>query len=151
MRGRFHGPALHGSRAPSLKFAKIAPLYLVCWMVEKSNRQEASRFHPSGIPPAFLQRWQQIPMRIFAAGKDDYNDRDPDACASMIETIPDERQRALTSLVVYPEATHGWDQNSAVFYEPVGCKGRGCTNRNIYNRSVVEEAKTELLRFFSEQ
>lgn len=133
-----------------LRFARIALFYPVCWLLEGYTRQSLdNRWQPRKLPRDLLQTWTGVPMRIFAARDDDYNDRDPDACQKFADAIADPRQRALTSVTVYP-ATHGWDQRSQSFEEHMACKGRGCRNTNTHNPEVIERAKRDLLAFLLE-
>src|SRR4029077_2939994 len=87
------------------------------------------------------------PVRIFAGGKDDYDDRDPNACQEAIDSLP-ESARNWFSVTVYPSATHGWDQRSgAMFYEAIACKGRGCYNSNAPDPQVARQSIKDLIEF----
>lgn len=132
-------------RGTGPKFAAHAPFYPVCYgyaAFAKAGRPTAD------LPGDFLVKWTGVPVRIFAAGKDDYDDRDPQTCAEFVSLIP-EPQRNAFSVTLYPDATHGWDQPSADFFEKIACKGRGCMNRNVANAAVTQTSIAELIGFMS--
>ncbi len=127
------------------KFAAHAPFYPLCYRYAefaKAGRATAD------LPADLLVRWTGAPVRIFAGEKDDYEDRDPKICDTFVASIP-EPQRNAFSVMVYPEATHGWDQHTATFYERLACKGRGCTNRNVANPTVTAKGIADLVTFLS--
>ena len=127
------------------KFAAHAPFYPVCYgyaAFAKAGRSTAE------LPADLLRRWTGAPVRIFVAGKDDYDDRDPKVCEELVSLIP-EPQRAAFSVTLYPDATHGWDQPSASFFEKIACKGRGCMNRNVANSAVTAKSIADLAEFMS--
>ncbi len=128
------------------KFAAHAPFYPVCYTYAATARARRAN---GDVPGNLLFRWTGVPVRIFAGGKDDYDDQDPKACEEFVSLIP-ERHRSLFSVVVYPDATHGWDQPSNSFFARVACKGRGCTNRNVANPAVTEQSVAELVKFVGE-
>lgn len=132
----------------SLKFKAHAPFYPVCWgFAAHIKRQMPQRMKMPNFPDDAMDKWVGVPMRLFTGTLDDYDDRDPKVCPDFIETLPDARQKALTSLIQYEGATHGWDQRTASFYEHVACKGRGCTNNNVNNPQVTSQAMEDLLKF----
>jgi uncharacterized protein len=127
------------------KFAAHAPFYPVCYSYAayaKAGRSAAE------LPADLLKRWTGSSVRIFAGGQDDYDDRDPKTCEEFVSHIP-EPQRANFSVTLYPEATHGWDQPSATFFEKAGCKGRGCMNHNVANPAVTAKSIVDLVEFMS--
>jgi dienelactone hydrolase len=109
-----------------------------------------SKFKLPKIPDDMEDKWMGSPLRIFAGTKDDYDDRDPNACSEFIDSIPDEKQKNMTSIVQYENATHGWDQKSKNFYEPVACKGKGCRNNNVYNKEITEKGIEDAFKFLSQ-
>ena len=88
-----------------------------------------------------------MPVKIFAGGRDDYDDKDPHACTEFISQLP-ATQQAVFSVQLYPEATHGWDQKSVAFYEKLACKGRGCTNSNEANPKITQQSINDLIEYF---
>lgn len=100
------------------------------------------------FPGDFLKRFTGAPVTLFAAGKDDYDDRDPGACKEFVGTV-DEKYRGAFQIVSYPEATHGWNQRSQSFFSETACKGRGCMNRNVFDSGVTEANTADVVRFFS--
>ena len=132
-------------KSSDMQFSAFAPFYPICWAF--ASVAQGQRKVP-GIPGDFFARFGDAPMRIFAGGRDDYDDRDPKACDAMISAIPLEFRQSF-SVKVFPDATHGWDQRAARFHEPLACKGRGCTNSNEPNDSVTKEAMAEMIDFFS--
>jgi dienelactone hydrolase len=131
--------------APDVKFAAHAAFYPVCWGYAAFAK---ARKATAELPADLLVRWTGARMRIFAGGKDDYDNRDPKACEEFVSQVP-EPQRAAFSVVVYPDATHGWDQPTASFYEPLGCKGRGCMNRNMADKEITAKSIQALIDFLS--
>lgn len=130
-------------RGTGPKFAAHAPFYPLCYTYAafaKAGRPTAD------LPGDLLVKWTGAPVRIFAAGKDDYDDRDPKVCEEFVSLIP-EPQRNAFSVTLYPDATHGWDQPSAVFIDKNACKGRGCTNRNVANDPVTRTSIEDLVGF----
>ena len=127
------------------RFAAHAPFYPVCYgyaSFAKAGRPTAD------LPGDLLVRWTGAPVRIFAGGKDDYDDRDPAACEGFVSLIP-QPQRDAFSVTLYPNATHGWDQPSATFFEKLACKGRGCLNRNVADGAITSRSITDLVEFMS--
>jgi uncharacterized protein len=127
----------------NLKFAAHAPFYPVCWAhlaIMKGNAKVPT------MPAEAYTKWTGAPTRIFAGGLDDYDDRDPKACDEFVSELNPASQSAFT-VKVYPSATHGWDQPSGTWYEKNGCKGRGCTNRNVYDAQVTGQSILDLVEF----
>ena len=132
------------AKSPDLKFAAHAPFYPTCWAF--SAFTQGKRKTP-GIPVDALTNWTGAPVKIFAGGRDDYDGKDPNACAEFISHIPAAYQSSF-SVQIYPEATHGWDQKSASIYESSACKGRGCTNTNEANPKITQQSIKDLTEFF---
>ena len=132
------------------KFKLLAPVYPVCWLFTKLIKREVNIIEKF-IPNDFLDSWIGSPMKIFAGGMDDYDDKDPKACNEFVETIPDMRQKSVTTVQVYADATHGWDRSTTKsFNDRLACKGRGCINTNTSNPSVTVKGKEDLLKFLNE-
>ena len=127
-----------------LKFAAHAPFYPICWAF--SAFAQGKRKTPA-IPVDAFTKWTGAPVKIFAGGRDDYDDRDPNACTEFISSLPTDYQSSF-SVMLYPEATHGWDQQSARFYEAIACKGGGCFNSNEANPKITQQSISDLVAFF---
>ncbi len=127
-----------------LKFAAHAPFYPSCGLF--TAFAQGKRKTP-GIPADALTKWTGAPIKIFAGGRDDYDNRDPNACGELVAQIPKAYQ-PIFSVQLYPEATHGWDQQSATFYDRNACNGRGCTNSNEANPTVTRQGISDLIEFF---
>ena len=126
----------------SPRVAAYAPFYPVCWLLEANVRGQ-----PSPVPIDAWLEWTGAPVRIFAGGKDDYDDRDSNACQEAIDSLP-ELGRKSFSVKVYASATHGWDQRrAATFYERLACKGRGCYNSNAPDAQVTRQSIKDLIEF----
>lgn len=139
-----------GNYGNGFKFAAHAPIYVPCWhQTIWAKGQVVERF-PLPFPKDFLTRFTGAPVRLFAAGKDDYDDRDPNACKEVVAAI-DEKYRSSFDVVTYMDATHGWNQSSTSFYTSSGCKGKGCFNKNVNNPSVTAQNTEDVLKFFSEK
>lgn len=134
-----------------IKFRSYAPFYPLCWLIAKGVKHELEGvFSSLKVTSDYMDKWAGVPMRIFAGGKDDYDSRNPNACADAVATLQDEKQRSLTSVQLYPNATHGWDQGGgARFYDRNACGGKGCTNSNEYDASVTQKGKDDLLAFLN--
>jgi dienelactone hydrolase len=135
--------ATHAKNA-DLRFAAHAPFYPSCGLF--TAFAQGKRKTP-GIPADALTKWTGAPVKIFAGGRDDYDDRDPNACAELVAALPPAYQ-GLFTIQLYPEATHAWDQSSASFYDARACKGRGCVNSNESNPEVTRKSIADLLDFF---
>ncbi|WP_374563176.1 dienelactone hydrolase family protein [Ideonella sp.] len=133
------------ARSTGPRFAAHAPFYPICYQYAAFAR--AGR-PTADLPADLLARWTGAPVRIFAGGRDDYDDRDPRACEEFVSLIP-EPNRAKFSVTVYSDATHGWDQPNATFFEKLACKGRGCTNRNVASPSITERSVADLVAFLA--
>jgi len=132
-----------------LKFNKIAPLYAVCWLLEKGAKKELGALRNKFLPIDMYDKWTHVPLKFFVGTEDNYDDKDPKTCPNFIEAIPDAKQRSLSSVNVY-KATHGWDQQTSTFYEKGACKGKGCYNTNQSNSEVTAKAKEDLFKFIDE-
>lgn len=133
-----------------LRFARHAPFYPSCWLYAAVINRSLPRILARGFQfdPAALDRFVGRPMKIFSGAQDDYDSRDAQACHAMKASMKDEQQKSLTQVVVYSDATHGWDQPSIDFNEPVfGCKGTGCRIAIRANPAVTRQAMEELLEF----
>jgi dienelactone hydrolase len=132
------------AKTAGLRFAAHAPFYPVCWAFAATA---AGKRKPPGLPDQAFAKWSGAPVHIFAGGRDDYDERDANACAGFVAQLP-EAQRGAFAVTVYPEATHGWDQASAKFFEPIACKGRGCINTNEANADITRQGIADLTAFF---
>ncbi len=141
---------------PTVKLHRVVSLYPVCWFYSKIiERDTSSWFFKDRLkefPETFMDAWADVPTMILAGGQDDYNGKDGLACNTFKNLIPSEKQKNLTSVTVYQDATHGWDQGRTFsFHEPAACKAQGCTNTNQSNKAVTEQAKAELLSFLTKE
>jgi len=126
----------------SPRIAAYAPFYPVCWLL-KAN----AKGRPTPVPTEAWLEWTGAPVRIFAGGKDYLDDRDPHACQEAIDSLPESARKSF-SVVVYPNATHGWDQRAgATFFEDIACKGRGCYNINTPDAQVTRQSLKDLIEF----
>jgi dienelactone hydrolase len=132
------------------QFAAHVPVYPVCWLQSQLLRgfmgNAGRRFD---LPADFLSRFTGKPVKILAAGLDDYDARDPKACEDFVNQIPEDSRKSF-EVQTYLEATHGWNQKTRSFFEPIACKGRGCTNHNVFNPSVTEQSNLVIVNFFVE-
>ena len=125
-------------------FAAHVPFYPPCFIIERFIR--SGRSLPQ-IPADAYSRYTGAPMRIFAGTMDDYEDRDPQSCASMV-TAMGEEAKTLVSIRLFDGATHGWDHGRTYsFFEAVACKGRGCENRNVSNLEITQLGIEEMIMF----
>jgi dienelactone hydrolase len=137
-----------------LRFNKLIALYPVCWIsteAAKGQTQEMASF--VGMPNTFFQKWASIPLLILAAGKDSYDSLDPTACPTFVKSISDPKQAEITRVVVYPDATHGWDHGRDYSFPVRGActKRTNCTNRIVHSPETVELGKQAALSFLTEK
>ena len=126
----------------SPRIAAYAPFYPACWLLEASVKGR-----PSPVPTDAWSEWTGAPVKIFAGGKDDLDDRDPNACQEAIDSLPESARKSF-SVTVYPNATHGWDQRGgATFFADIACKGRGCFNINAPDLRVARQSTKDLIEF----
>lgn len=131
-----------------LRYAAIAPFYPLCWVGKAYISRTIGKWKNKAYPESFMDQWAGTPLAIFAAGADDYESKDPKACTDFAASIPDEKQRSLTQIHLYPAATHGWDHGKTyTFFDRTACKGSGCNNTNESNPEVTQKAKADLLKF----
>jgi dienelactone hydrolase len=128
-------------------FAAHVPFYPTCFLIERFVR--AGQSLPQ-IPADAYNQYTGAPIRIFAGTLDDYEDRDPQSCASMVSAIG-EGIRPHVSIRLFPGATHGWDHGQTYsFYESVACKGKGCRNTNAYQPETTRQGIKELIEFLGD-
>ena len=137
-------------RAGDLRFNKLIAMYPTCWITSAAvsgNVAGMSLFN--GMPTNFLEKWAHIPLLILAGGKDSYDSEDPNACPEFVKNISDSKQAEITSVHVYPNATHAWDHGRNYSFQiRGGCTGRtSCTNRIVYSPETVEQGKQAVLSF----
>lgn len=126
----------------SPRIAAYAPFYPVCWLWKANVK---GRRTP--VPADAWSEWTGAPVKIFAGGKDYYDDRDPNACQEFIDSLPESARKSF-SVTVYPGATHGWDQRAgATFFADIACKGRGCFNINTRDAQVARQSLHDLIEF----
>jgi dienelactone hydrolase len=134
------------------RFHKLAALYPVCWSASEISKGHTEGLpHVAGLPSNFLQSFAGVPLLILAAGRDDYDGRNPRACLDFAASMRDTRQSSITQVKVYAEASHGWDHGRTYdFMVWGGCVGRtNCRNRNVHSPEHTERGKQDLLAFFS--
>jgi uncharacterized protein len=104
-------PAAERALGSSLRFAAHSAHYFVC-----------SLFLP-GAPmvSATAAKWTGAPLQLQVGGQDDYDNADGGAsCRRLVEDLPPDKRRQV-ELIVYPEATHAWEQRlprPVGFYDP---------------------------------
>ena len=133
-----------------LKFHSGIAFYPTCFTLETMVKGKRNVMIDDNFPDDFLSRWSSMPLLILSGGKDDYEDRDPQACQSMVDAMSDEAQRKASRVIVYPKATHGWDHGRTYsFFTRMGCKMQGCQNTNESDEEVTAKAKDDLIRFLT--
>jgi len=133
-----------------LRYAAIASFYPPCWIGKAyiSRTMTIGVWKNRAYPESLMDQWGAIPLGIFAGGADDYNSKDPQACTDFVASIPDEKQRSLTQVYLYPAATHGWDHGRTYTrFSRSACKGTGCDNTNESNPEITQKGKSDLLKF----
>jgi dienelactone hydrolase len=134
------------------RYAAIAPFYPLCWVARAYVDRSIGKWKNRAFPESLMDKWAGIPLKIFAPGLDDYESRDSKSCGDFVAALPDAKQKSLTSVRVYPAATHGWDHGRTyTFYSRTACKGAGCNNTNESSPDVTEKAKEDLLQFLRQR
>ncbi len=134
------------------KFAAAVAFYPACWIIKKLYQNDLGRFKNTNYPDDFLNKFTGAPLTILAGGKDDYDSKKPSMCAEAVALMPDSRQKTMTKIHVFENATHGWDHGQTYsFHEPLACEGRGCTNTNQSDPATTEAGKAMLLNVLREQ
>jgi dienelactone hydrolase len=104
-------PAAERALGPDLRFAAHSAHYFVCSLFLPGARGAA----------AMAARWTGAPLQLQVGGRDDYDDADGGAsCRRLVEGLPPKKRRTV-ELIVYPEATHAWEQKlprSISFVDP---------------------------------
>ena len=127
-------------------FAAHVPFYPPCFLIERFVR--SGRSMPE-IPSDAYTRYVGSPIRIFAGTLDDYEDRDPESCSSMVAAFGEDGKKHI-SVRMFTGATHGWDHGRTYsFHEAVACKGRGCVNNNVFQPDITQKGIEEMLEFLS--
>lgn len=135
-----------------VRYAAIASLYPLCWVGKAYVSRTIGKWKNRAYPESFMDQWAGIPLAIFAGGADDYESKDPKSCTDFVASIPDEMQRSLTQVHLYPAATHGWDHGRTYsFFARTACKGSGCNNTNESNPEITQIAKADLLKFLQQK
>ena len=135
-----------------LRYAALASFYPLCWVGKAYVSRTIGKWKNRAYPESFMDQWAGIPLAIFAGGFDDYESKDPRSCTDFVASIPDEKQRSLTQVHLYPGATHGWDHGRTYsFFARTACKGSGCNNTNESNPEITQAAKADLLKFLQQK
>jgi dienelactone hydrolase len=117
------------------RFAAHAPLYPVCWLY---NRVDGYEFRDLTGAPILLQ----------CGAADDYDA--PDSAANLVASL-DPSDRACVETVVYPEATHAFDQvdeAAKVVSDPLAHLGQGGEVRFTPNPELARAARERTAEFF---
>jgi dienelactone hydrolase len=81
------------------RFAAHAAIYPVCWQQTIwAKGEKAPKFPALSFPSDFLKRFTGAPVALFAAGKDDYDDRDPAACKEFVGAVDEKYRGAFQAL-----------------------------------------------------
>jgi dienelactone hydrolase len=93
-------PAAERALGPNLPFAAHSAHYFVC-----------SLFLPgAAMAPVTAAKWTAAPLQLQVGGQDDYDGADGGAsCRRLVEDLPPNKRHQV-ELIVYPEATHAWEQ-----------------------------------------
>lgn len=136
---------------PGLKFDRHAGLYPTCFFHEGIIRRDpkiGARLRDFGFADDFHDRWLASPVRIYQAADDTFEDSDPAACGKFVAAIADPDSRKRFEVVVWPGASHGWDiAGSATYFDPLGCRFRGCEVRRVHDPSVTARTQQDLVKF----
>jgi dienelactone hydrolase len=117
-----------------LRFAAHLALYPACSKHYALITDKPGKW--TELKPTVYRRITGSPVLIVAAGKNDYDSRDREVCARFIAALPPEVQRHF-SLVVYPEATFGWDSRfGSAAYDANANGGKGESSKSTRMRPL---------------
>ncbi len=136
-------------------FKSVFALYPTCFfhqnLMQKDSRT-VNRLKMFGFPDKFHDEWLGVPLKIFAGGQDDYENREGQPCFGFYNSIADESQKKLTSITNYPNATHRWDaSHNHTFNDPLACKWKGCAVNVIADVELTEKVKLEIVEAIRKQ
>ncbi|MDE3175469.1 MAG: dienelactone hydrolase family protein [Pseudomonadota bacterium] len=117
------------------RFAAHAPLYPVCWLY-------------NNVPGYEFRDLTGAPILLQCGAADDYDA--PDAAPRLAQSL-DPSDRASLSVIVYPQATHGFDQvdeAARIVRDPMARQGQGGEVAFTPNREAGEAARAETAAFF---
>jgi dienelactone hydrolase len=136
-------------------FKSAFALYPTCFFHQNLMQKDArtiNRLKGFGFPDNFHDSWLGVPLKIYAGGKDDYENREAQPCSEFFSLITDENQKKLTSVTHYPEATHRWDaEHNHSFNDPLACKWKGCAVNVIADAALTEKVKKDILETMNKQ
>ena len=129
-----------------LRFAAHLGLYPACSKHYALVADKPGKW--TELEPTVYRRITGSPVRILAAGKNDYDSRDREVCAKFIAALPVEVQRHF-SLTVYPEATFGWDSRfSSATYDASAKEGKGGIVDVIANAVIATQSQQSAVAYF---
>jgi uncharacterized protein len=117
-------------------YAAAMPFYPVCW-----GYNHVPGYEFKGLRP--------IPIRIVAAGADEY-DEGVQPCRDLISSLPREEQNRL-SLKIYANAPHAFDGFGAshAHSDPFGHRGKGGIVHMANDPAAREDARAQAVAFFT--
>ncbi len=117
------------------RFAAHAPLYPVCWLY-------------NNVPGYEFRDLTGAPILLQCGAADDYDA--PDAAQTLIDSL-DSADRASLRAIVYPDATHGFDQveeAAKIVTDPLAHQGRGGEVAFTPNAEAGRAARAATVEFF---
>jgi dienelactone hydrolase len=104
-------PAAERALGSDLRFAAHSAHYFVC-----------SLFLPGApMASATTAKWTGAPLQLQVGGQDDYDNADGGtSCRRLVEDLPPDKRHQV-EFIVYPEATHAWEQKlprPVSYYDP---------------------------------
>lgn len=129
-----------------LRFAAHLGLYPGCWKHYALLTNKPGKWKE--LKSTIYRRTTGSPVRILAAGKNDYDDRY--TCAKFVGALPAEVQRRF-SVIVYPNATFGWDSRfSSASYDASAKDGKGGIVNVVADPVVAERSRESALTYFKQ-
>lgn len=127
-----------------VRFAAHLALYPGCWKHHALLADKPGKWQE--LKPADYRRATGSPVAIFAAEKNDYDDRD--SCANFIAALP-AGVRPHFSLTVYPGATFGWDSRfSQATYDASAKAGKGGIVNVVADPVVAQRSRDASVAYF---
>ncbi len=127
-----------------LRFAAHLGLYPGCWKHYALLTNKPGKWKE--LKSTIYRRTTGSPVRIFAAEKNDYDDRY--TCEKFVNALPADVQRHF-SVTVYPGATFGWDSRfSSASYDASAKDGKGGIVNVIADSAVAEQSRKAAVAYF---
>ena len=127
-----------------LRFSAHLALYPGCWKHYALLTDKPGKWKE--LQSSIYRRTTGHPVRILAAGKNDYDDRY--TCAKFVDALPADVRRHI-SVTTYAGATFGWDSRfGSASYDASAKDGKGGIVNVIADPALAEQSRESALVYF---